>query len=173
MYLLIYRLFKPLTACFLLSMAVLSGPIHAATGTGSLNVSAIVPDFCELTSSTVNLNMGSYLPSTQSSTSATVQVRCTVGTAANIGLGLGLNASGATRRMQHATDPTVYLNYELYKADGTTVWQAPGQAGVVSVTGDGLTQGFNVVGKIPSNQWSIKKGNYADTVVITVTFPDP
>lgn len=168
-----YRLFRPLTGFLLSMLAALSGPTHAATGTGTLNVSAIVPDFCELTSSTVNLNMGTYLPSTLSSTSATVQVRCTVGTAANIGLGLGLNASGATRRMQHATDPTVYLNYELYKADGTTIWQAPGQAGVVSVTGDGTAQGFNVVGKIPSNQWTIKKGNYSDTVVITVTFPDP
>lgn len=173
MQLFISRSLRVLAGSLLSMLAVFSGPALAATGTGTLNVSAIVPDFCELTSSTVNLNLGSYLPSTQSSTSATVQVRCTVGTAANIGLGLGLNASGATRRMQHATDPTVYLNYELYKADGTTIWQAPGQAGVVSVTGDGLTQGFNVVGKIPSNQWSIKKGNYSDTVLITVTFPDP
>lgn len=172
MYLFIYRSLTGLVVA-LATMALISAPVQAATGTGTLNVSAIVPDFCELTSSTVNLNMGTYLPSTESSVGATVQVRCTVGTAANIGLGLGLNASGSTRRMQHATDPTVYLNYELYKADGTTIWQAPGQAGVVAVTGDGLTQGFNVVGKIPSNQWSIKKGNYADTVVITVTFPDP
>lgn len=158
-------------AGLLLSAWAWSG--YAATGTGTLNVSAVVPDYCELTSSSVNLNLGSYLPTTTSTTNATIQVRCTVGTAANVGLGLGLNASGSTRRMQHATDPTVYLNYELYKADGSTIWQAPGQAGVVSVTGDGSAQGFSVVGKIPSSQWSIKKGNYSDTVVITVTFPDP
>ena len=70
-----------------------------------------------------------------------------------------------------ATDPTVFLTYELYKPDGTTVWQAPGEVGVVGLTGDGLSQGFNVTGKIPSDQWSIKTGNYSDTVVITVTFP--
>ena len=144
---------------------------NAATSTGNLNVSAVVADYCELGTTSVSLNLGSYVPTTQSSMSAAIQVRCTVGTAANIGLGYGLNASGTTRRLKHATDPTVFLTYELYKPDGTTVWQAPGEVGVVGLTGDGLSQGFNITGKIPSDQWSIKTGDYSDTVVITVTFP--
>lgn len=152
-------------------MALVASSAHAATATGNLNVSAVVADFCELGTTSVSLNLGSYVPTAQSSMSAAIQVRCTVGTAANIGLGYGLNASGSTRRLKHATDPTVFLSYELYKPDGTTVWQAPGEAGVVDLTGDGTSQGFNVTGKIPSDQWSIKTGNYSDTVVITVTFP--
>ncbi len=146
---------------------------QAATATGSLNVSAVVADYCELGSTSVSLNLGSYVPTAESSLAAAIQVRCTVGTLADLGLGYGLNASGTTRRLQHATDPTVFLNYELYQPNGTTVWQPPGAAGVVSFTGTGISQGFNVTGKIPVGQWAIKTGNYSDTVVITVTFPEP
>ncbi|VWX37430.1 Spore Coat Protein U domain protein [Limnobacter sp. 130] len=155
------------------SLGLITGSAMAATATGNLNVSAVVADYCELGTTSVSLNLGSYVPTAQSSMSAAIQVRCTVGTAANVGLGYGSNASGTNRRLKHATDSTVFLSYELYKPDGTTIWQAPGEAGVVTFTGNGSSQGFNVTGKIPSNQWSIKTGNYSDTVLITVTFPEP
>lgn len=153
-------------------LLVLAAPLgRAATTTGTLNVSAVVSDYCELGTSSVSLNLGSYTPAADSSQSTVIQVRCTLGTSYNVGLGLGTYVSGSTRRLRHATDNTVYMNYELYQSDGTTVWQAPGQAGVVSGTGTGLSQNLTVVGKIPSAQWSVKQGNYSDSVVITVTFP--
>ncbi|MCQ8897100.1 spore coat U domain-containing protein [Limnobacter humi] len=143
----------------------------AATTTGTLNVSATVTDYCELGATTVSLNLGSYTPAADSTQNTVIQVRCTLGTTYNVGLGLGTYASGSTRRLRHATDNTVYMNYELYQSDGTTVWQAPGQAGVVSSTGTGASQNLTVVGKIPSAQWGVKQGSYSDSVVITVTFP--
>lgn len=155
------------------SLCLIGGLTQAATATGTLNVSAVVADYCELGSTSVSLNLGSYVPTAESSLAAAIQVRCTVGTLANLGLGYGLNASGTTRRLQHATDPTVFLSYELYQPNGTTVWQPPGAAGVVSFTGTGISQGFNVTGIIPVGQWAIKTGSYSDTVVITVTFPEP
>jgi spore coat protein U-like protein len=145
--------------------------LHAATATGNLSVSAVVTDFCELNPSAVSLDLGTYVPSTLSSVSASLQVRCTVGTSASIGLGYGLNASGTTRRLKHATDPTVFLTYELYQPNGTTIWQAPGETGALGFTGTGISQSFSVTGKIPAAQWAIKTGSYTDTVVITVTFP--
>jgi len=145
---------------------------QAATATGTLNVSAVVPDFCELSSTSVNLSLGNYYPNAETTQSTTIQVRCTIGTAYNVGLGLGTNASGATRRMKHSAEAT-FLSYELYQSNGSTVWAAPGQAGVVNGTGSGVAQNLTVVGKIPSAQWGISKGSYSDQVVITVTFPDP
>jgi len=155
----------------MIGLAASTSALQAATATGNLNVSAVVNDFCELNPSTVSLDLGTYVPTTLSSVSANLQVRCTVGTSASIGLGYGLNAQTTTRRLKHATDPTVFLTYELYQPNGTTVWQAPGETGVLSLTGTGSSQSFSVTGKIPADQWSIKTGSYTDTVVITVTFP--
>ncbi|HEY1058878.1 MAG TPA: spore coat U domain-containing protein [Limnobacter sp.] len=155
----------------MLAALLASNTSMAATTTGTLNVSATVTDYCELGATTVSLNLGSYTPAADSTQNTVIQVRCTLGTTYNVGLGLGTYASGSTRRLRHATDNTVYMNYELYQSDGTTVWQAPGQAGVVSSTGTGASQNLTVVGKIPSAQWSVKQGSYSDSVLITVTFP--
>jgi len=81
---------------------------QAATATGTLNVSAVVPDFCELSSTSVNLSLGNYYPNAETTQSTTIQVRCTIGTAYNVGLGLGTNASGATRRMKHSAEATFF-----------------------------------------------------------------
>lgn len=154
-----------------LLLGLLSPLAFSATTTGTLNVSATVVDYCELGTSTYSLNLGSYRPDADSTQSVVIQVRCTLGTAYTVGLGLGSYSSGSIRRLRHATDNTVFMNYELYQGDGSTVWQGPGQAGVVSGNGTGSGQNLTVVGKIPSAQWGVRQGSYSDSVLITVTFP--
>jgi spore coat protein U-like protein len=99
----------------------------------------------------------------------TVIVACTKGASATVGLGLGLNASGSTRRMSNGG--TEYLDYELYQDSGrTTVWGNSG-AGLYSpgAAPSKAARNFTVYGRVTANQ-DVAAGSYSDTVVATVNF---
>jgi spore coat protein U-like protein len=144
----------------------------AATATANLGVSATVTNNCTI--STVALGFGSYDPvvanaSTNLDGTGTVVVACTKGATATIGLGLGSNASGSTRRMGDGA--TNFLTYELYQDSGrTTVWENSG-AGLLSPVAapSKAARNFTVYGRVISNQ-DVPAGNYSDTVVATVNF---
>ncbi len=109
--------------------------------------------------------------------SGTVTIACTKGSAPNITLGLGTNASGSVRRMTNGTD---FLSYELYQpptnvagaACGalTQVWGTSGAAIFTPTSPPGMTaRNYNVCGSIAAAQ-NIGVGAYTDTVVATVNF---
>ena len=149
-----------------------SSTASAASATANLGVSATVTNNCTI--STVALAFGSYDPVVTNASSnldgtGTVVVACTKGAPATIGLGLGGNASGATRRMGDGA--TNYLTYELYQDSGrTTVWSDAG-AGLLSPSAapSKAPRNFTVYGRVTSNQ-DVPAGNYGDTVVATVNF---
>lgn len=145
---------------------------NAATATANLGVTATVTNNCTI--STVALAFGSYDPvvanaSTNLDGTGTVVVACTKGATATIGLGLGSNASGSTRRMNDGASE--FLTYELYnETTRTTVWSNAG-GGLLS-TGAApskAARNFTVYGRVTSNQ-DVPAGNYSDTVVATVNF---
>jgi spore coat protein U-like protein len=143
----------------------------AQTATANLAVSATVTNNCTI--STAPLNFGSYDPvvthaATPLDGTGTVTIACTRGAAATIGLGLGLNASGSTRRMSNGTE---FLAYELYKENThADVW---GNAGAQLLSAGAAPsrapRNFTVYGQVPANQ-DVISGNYSDTVVATVNF---
>jgi spore coat protein U-like protein len=152
--------------------AAFSTPAAAATATANLGVSATVTNNCTI--STAPLAFGSYDPvvthaATNLDGTGTVTVACTKGVAPTVGLGLGSNASGSTRRMTDGSSN--YLTYEMYSDAGrTTVWTdsggglyAPGAAASKTA------RNFTVYGRVPSNQ-DVAAGSYSDTVVATVNF---
>ena len=144
----------------------------AATATANLGVSATVTNNCTI--STAALAFGSYDPvvthaSTDLDGTGTVTVACTKGASSTVGLGLGSNASGSTRRMTDGSSN--YLTYELYSDSGrTTVWGNSG-AGLYSpgVAPSKAARNFTVYGRVTSNQ-DVPAGSYADTVLATVNF---
>lgn len=145
---------------------------NAATATANLGVSATVTNNCTI--STVALAFGSYDPvvanaSTNLDGTGTVVVACTKGSTATIGLGLGSNASGSTRRM--GDGGTNYLTYELYQdTSRSTVWGNSGAALLSPVAAPSkAARNFTVYGRVTSNQ-DVPAGNYTDTVVATVNF---
>lgn len=146
--------------------------VSAATATANLAVSASVSNNCTI--STAALGFGSYDPvvahaSTNLDGSGTVTIACTKGAATTVGLGLGSNASGSTRRMTDGSSN--YLTYELYQDSGrTTVWGNSG-AGLFTpaVAPSKAARNFTVYGRVTSNQ-DVPAGSYADTVVATVNF---
>lgn len=145
---------------------------QAATATANLGVSATVTNNCTI--STAALAFGSYDPvganaSSDLDSTGTVVVACTKGATATIGLGLGGNAAGSTRRMGDGASN--YLTYELYQDSGrTTVWGNAG-AGLLSPVAapSKAARNFTVYGRVTSNQ-DVAAGSYSDTVVATVNF---
>jgi spore coat protein U-like protein len=146
--------------------------VSAATATANLGVSATVTNNCTI--STAPLAFGSYDPvvahaSANLDGSGTVSVACTKGATSTIGLGLGSNASGSTRRMNDGS--TNYLTYELYSDSGrTTVWgNAGGSLYNPGAAPSKVARDFTVYGRVASNQ-DVPAGSYNDTVVATVNF---
>ena len=96
-------------------------------------------------------------------------VACTKGAVATVGLGLGSNASGSTRRLTDGSSN--YLTYELYQDAGrTTVWGTSG-AGLYSpgAAPSKVARNFTVYGRVASDQ-DVPAGSFNDTVVATVNF---
>ncbi len=160
------------TAALLVGTTALTTPASAASATANLAVSATVVNNCSIT--TAPLAFGSYDPvvtnaSTDLDGTGTVSVACTKGSTATIGLGVGSNASGSTRRMKDSGSN--YLSYEIYQdSSRATVWGNSG-AGLLSPAAapSKAARAFTVYGRVPASQ-DVPAGSYADTVVATVNF---
>jgi len=156
-------------------MAVVLGFASTASAQSSANanmaVSATVVSNCTI--STAALAFGNYDPvgahaATTLDGTGTVTITCTQGAASTIGLDLGGNASGSTRRMTNGSD---FLTYELYQeATHTTVW---GNAAPDLLTPPAApsyaARNFTVYGQVAAGQ-TVSTGAYADTVLATVNF---
>jgi spore coat protein U-like protein len=104
---------------------------RAATASANLSVSATISNNCTIT--TLAVGFPAYDPIVthasvpDDSTSGSVTVTCTKGTAATIGLGLGANPSGTQLRMLNGS--ANYLPYGLYQDTArSTVWGNAGSA---------------------------------------------
>lgn len=168
------------------TLALLFGSI-AWAGTSTLTAQASVNTNCAVAVSPVAF--GTYDPITANAPPASggvnlnatgsITISCVKGAAPTIGLNLGANASGGTRRMlSGATD---FLTYELYQPPnnaagtacafpGTTVWGTAG-ANLFSPTAapNKTARIYNICGTAAAGQ-DPAIGSYADAVVATVTF---
>jgi spore coat protein U-like protein len=148
-----------------------SPSLWAASATANLSVTASVASNCTISTSVVAF--GSYDPivahaSTPLDSTGSVTIRCTRGTATTVGLGLGANASGSTRRM---TDGADFMTYELYKDNGRTqIWGNSGTDLLTpAVAPSSAPRSFTVYGRVDAAQ-DVEAGNYSDTVVATVNW---
>ena len=154
------------------------GAALAAADTASLAVSATVENACAISAGTlafgtltlgVNPGMGTVTPANKDADSgATISIVCTNGATAAITAGLGVQPSGTVRRMISGSD---YLAYELYTDAGRgTVLDST--TGAIAYTGTGATTTDKAVyGRITGAQLAAaKKGSYADTVAMTITY---
>ena len=145
---------------------------HAASASASLSVSAAVANNCTI--STTALAFGTYDPvvaqaSADLDGTGSVTIACTKGASTTIGLGLGSNPSGATRRLGDGASN--FLNYEVYMDSvRATVW---GNSGAALLTPPAApskgARSFTVYGRIVGNQ-DVPAGSYTDTVTATVNF---
>ena len=161
--------------------AIAAEPAVAASTTANLTVKVQVNANCTI--STTALDFATYDPVVVNASSAqtgsgTLAIACTKGSAPNITLGLGANASGSVRRMTNGTD---FLSYELYQPPTNAANAACGQPhpGLGESAGAGIftptsppsmtARTYNVCGSIAAAQ-NIGTGAYTDTVVASVNF---
>lgn len=151
----------------LLVSPLLSGRAQAQTTvTTTMTVTANVVASCSVVGGT--LAFGNYDPIAAGATDANLQigVRCTRGVTALVGLSLGANPSGATRRMNNGAS---FLNYELYQDAPRTVIWGTGVQRVTYVAASNAVTNFTVFGRVFALQ-DVAVGAFADTVTISVTF---
>ena len=170
-----------LASLFGVGAVVVSPAALAGSAQQNLAVSASVTANCTI--STAAVAFGTYDPVSANASAAlpgngSVTVACTKGSAPNITLDLGSNASGSTRRMKAGTE---FLSYELYQPANTTpgtacagtetqVWGSTGSA-IFTPTAPGSKSArtYNVCGTVAGGQ-DVSVGTYNDTVVATVNF---
>jgi len=157
---------------------------HAGVYTGA-TLGAITTITAECTIATSAVDFGQYDPVVANKTAkldaaGTVTIRCVRATTPTIALGLGLNASGATRRMK-GPGPADFLVYELYhprnfnpnatcRPNGTVVWGTAGANLFTPTAANNLNpRTYNVCGTVFAGQ-DPAVGGYSDTVTATVNF---
>ena len=158
------------TAVLLVLGLTVPGAAFAASASANLSVTATVDSVCTISIFGV-LAFGAYDPTAvaDKTGTGTVRIKCTKGTQADIGLGLGLNASGSIRRMVSGAE---FLTYEMYKEGAhTNIWgdltTARLNAGVAANNGN---QDFTVHGNIVAGQNVTGGFAFSDTVAARVDF---
>jgi spore coat protein U-like protein len=159
-------------AVLLCAAAFVPAAAQAQTATATLTVNASVARNCTIAAAT--LSFGAYDPIVANATtnldgSVSYNIACTRGGAGAvwIGMNLGSNASGSTRRMLGGTE---YLNYELYsEATRTAVWGSTQAAGLVVVPNGRTPVPVTVYGRVVAGQ-DVAVGSYTDSVTMTINF---
>src|SRR5574340_771479 len=111
-----------LASMFGMGVASLGGPAVAGSQPANLTVSASVAANCTISTSAVAF--GPYDPVVANASSdlngnGSVTIACTKGSAPNVTLDLGANASGSQRNMKITGGGTDLLAYQLYQPPGT------------------------------------------------------
>lgn len=162
------KLLAAAAAALTLAVTFLASPARAAIAQNTLTVSANVIASCSIDAA--SLAFGNYDSAAALNGTGTVTVNCNQGTTYWIGLNLGANASGSTRRMQLAGS---FLSYELYRDAGRSqVWDNadPGASGHLVAATTGAQPAITIYGQIPASQIVPTGNNYTDTVTMTVNF---
>lgn len=167
----------------LLGAASMVPVAHAATITGSLNVSGVVEQKC-LTTSYKNMTFTTYRTTDENNertASILVTVRCVAGsTGVKLSFSQGLHAAPGSsceaplRRLRSTSDPTQYMSYNLYRDSSYS--NVLGCAENVNeyefgnVFTDAQT-GVNasVYGRLDAGQ-DVFAGTYRDTITVNLTF---
>lgn len=139
----------------------------AADATTDFEVRVTITSTCNVgVVQATDVDFGS-VASSDSNVTATgqLQVMCTSGTAYNVALDQGDNASGGSRRMAGSGN---FVPYGLYHTAGTTQPWTDLPAEVHSATGTGSTQQISVYGILPTANFPA--GAYVDTVTATLTY---
>ncbi len=158
-----------LVACGVLLPKLSAVSVHGQT-TSQLQVMTTVVGKCTIT--TEDVTFGNYDPVVANKTTPLdgaggITVTCTQGTVATIGIDVGSNSQGTTRRMSGGTN---FLGYELYKDTGRTqIWGTTGAAAMVLPAAPTMqARTYPIYGRVPQAQ-DVPTGAYLDRVLATVS----
>jgi spore coat protein U-like protein len=113
-----------------------------------------------------DMDLGAYEPARAARATSAIELQCTPGVIARIGLNGGRSGDPMNRWMQAKGK----LRYQLYKdAALTQVFADRNAAQTVVVKATGLAQRVLVHGEAPAGQYA-PEGGYVDVIVVTVTY---
>lgn len=150
----------------------LPGMSQAGTAMTPVVVTLTITNDC-ITITAPNVSFGSAsVISDFNPISQSISVVCTKGSSYTVGLGNGANAVNSVRYM--ASNGRL-LGYDIYKAAGSARWGPSGgdrwsSALSSLVSSDGTLRTYNYVARILPNQATPPAGNYADNVVVDLSF---
>ncbi|MEO8181806.1 MAG: spore coat U domain-containing protein [Deltaproteobacteria bacterium] len=172
----IRRPYTTLAAGLALSGLLVAGSAGAVTETDELVVTANVTKNCTI--EVAPLAFGAYNPvgtnlATPLTGEGTVTVNCTLGTGFVVTLDQGANAEGASTGdapLRQMASGAARLKYSLHSVSvAGAVWGEDEVTAPLDASADGVEQDFTVFGSIAAGQ-VVPLGDYADSVVATVTF---
>ena len=150
------------------------GVVCAGYDTGkvevTIQVTLVVGNDCRITAPDLSFGGAALVAQFRPVTSA-VQIDCTRDAVYRIGFTPGSAGAGAAWR-QMVGDGGATLQYQIYRADGVTVWNETNPvAGAAAGTG-GLTpvQTYSYIARINPAQTTPPAGSYQDSVSVVVTF---
>ena len=158
-------------------------PARAASSTATVNVSASVNSQCNVVTSSLSMGFGTVdvLATGSAASSPTLRVQCNKGATVGLTANNGLNASGTQKRMKNASNADV-LAYSILQGTGAGFSTCPGTiaagAELAATSMDvsslwssaGGPRDITLCGLLETPQADASPGNYADTVVVTVTY---
>jgi len=151
-------------------VAATSAFAGTASTTNTNNITASVAAKCTI--GAFSIAFGAYDPfsATPLDQSGTVTINCTKGTTGTVSFDLGVNASGAVRRMQDTGATGNFLSYEVYTDNThTTVWNAVNTVALGPSVSKNTALTATAYGRVAAGQ-DAAIANYQDTLVATVTF---
>lgn len=144
------------------------------TGNGSPSTTlamTVTNDCTAITAPAVNFDSAPLVQNFKS-VSQSIGVTCTKGSTYTVGVDNGIHASGTARRMASGGN---FMNYEIYKANGTDRWGSLGaerwSSGVSSaVSSDGMLRSYSYVARVLPGAVPPPAGTYTDTLVVDIAF---
>ena len=143
---------------------------ETGTGTVLVTLALIVTNDCRLSAPEISFGsaplVANFAPVAQ-----VVQIACTKGAAYSISFTAG--AAGSARPWRAMSDGAGHvLRYNIYRPDGTTVWDESNPLSVATRGTGAVTpdQSQMYVARLDTNQVTPPAGNYTDMISVLVTF---
>jgi len=133
-----------------------------------ITVTMAVAGTCSLRAN--DLNFGNYDPRSGTGLLAqsSLDVTCTSGLSYKITLDAG--QGGGTTQVRKMTGGGGGLEYSLYRNSARTqVWGETPGVDTVQASGTGVTQRYQMYGKVPAGQ-SLMPGTYSDVITVRILF---
>jgi len=141
------------------------------TATAGMPVRIELVGFCSV--SAADLDFGAYASNAQTPVNGqtVIELRCSGGTVAELGLDAGSGPGGNTsRRRMEQDDGIDRLDYDLFQDPARTVhWGDKSGRDTLEVQATGAPQSVPVYGQIPARQ-RVRDGIYRDVITVRVLF---
>jgi spore coat protein U-like protein len=144
--------------------SALAAPALAETESASFNVGMEVVATCSINAFDMTFNTITTGTTSQNDAESQITVNCSNGAPFSVALNDGSNFQNGRRLASNGS----FISYGIFRdANRSTAWDG---TSVFSGVGNGNDQALPVYGRIPSGQLVPEMGNYADTVVATISY---